>query len=182
MNNMIILIIASVILLIVFIILVIFIGKSKINDILLSIEMSQDKITDCLKEKYSIYKKITNFIKDNFKVKEDAFNDLFTFKRANFENEELINVLDKTTIEINEYIDIYNNILKNDDFIKLKQDLYNIQVELEAMIEYYNSKLKLYQQLRHHGPTILAGKFLKFNNYETINIDKNEISRLINLN
>ena len=52
---------------------------------------------------------------------------------------ENIKLLDKTTYEINEYVDNYDELLKNQEFLKLKRELYDIEINLEATSEYYNN-------------------------------------------
>lgn len=182
MNNIVILIISFVVLLIIFLITMIIISKNKINDSLSAVEISNDNINNYLKQKYALYKEIINFIKDNLSIKEDAFNNFINFDRKECNKGDLINVLDKTTYEINNYIDNYNDLLKNKDFISLKRKLYSVEINLEALIEYYNNKLVIYNDLKNHAPTSIASKLFDFPEYVETNIDKKEISRLINLN
>ena len=182
MNNIVILIISFVVLLILFLITLIIISKNKINEILTSIETANDDINNSLKQKYALYKEMITFIKDNLSIKEDAFNKFINFNRIECTKGDLINILDKTTYEINDYIDNYDDLLKNKDFLPLKIKLYNIEINLEAMIDYYNSKLIIYNDLKNHAPTSIASKLFDFPDYKETTIDKKEISRLINLN
>ena len=153
MNNIIILGIAILILLIVFIVIVLIMGKNKIRSILIPLDISKQDINEYLK----------------LDAKECMQSNL-------------IDILDKTTVEINEYVDNYEELLKNTDFMDLKRKLYNIQVNLEATIDYYNNKLITYNTLKDNGPTNFATKFFTFDDYSKIKNEKEEISRLINLN
>ena len=182
MNNILILIVSIVVLLIIFLIVLITISKSKIQNSLLSVEIANEDIINSLKQKYKIYKEIVNFIKDNLSIKEDAFNKFNEFNTKECSKEELINLLDNTTFEINEYVDNYDELLKNKQFLELKRKLYHIEMNLESMVDYYNNKLNIYNHLQHHLPTSIATKLFQFDEYEEINIDKKEISRLVNLN
>ena len=182
MNNILILIISLVILVIIFLVVLIIISKNKINEELTAIEIANDDINNSLKQKYTLFKEMINFIKDNLSIKEDAFNDFISFNKNECAKSDLINILDKTTYEINDYITNYNELLKNKDFFELKRKLYRIEINLEAMIEYYNNKLTTYNDLKTHAPTSIASKLFDFPEYVETNIDKKEISRLINLN
>ena len=182
MNNILILGIAILILIILFLIIVLIIGKKKINEVIIPLNLSLEQTSTCLKQKYKLYKEITKFIKDNLSIKEEAFKEFLDFNLKECEQSELIDLLDKTTYEINEYVDNYNELLKNKDFLNLKRKLYDVQVKLEACIEYHNNKIILYNDLKEHGPTSFSTKLFDFNDYNTIKIDKKEISRLINLN
>ena len=176
-----ILIISFIVLLILFLIFFIIISKNKINDTLTSIEIANDDINNSLKQKYAIYKEIIKFIKDNLSIKEDAFNDFLEFNKTECQKGDLIKILDDTTYEINNYVDNYNDLLKNKDFLNLKRKLYHIEMNLEALVEYYNSKLLIYNELKSKPPTSIATKLFEFEEFKETIIDKKEISRLINL-
>ena len=182
MNNIIILIISIVVLLLIFMITLLFISKNKITNSLTSIEIANDDINNSLKQKYVLYKEIVNFIKDNLSIKDEAFNEFLTFNLKNCPRNELIEMLDKTTYEINEYVDNYDELLKNKEFLNLKRKLYHVEMNLEATIDYYNSKLITYNDLKENGPTSFASKIYNFEEYNEAVMDKKEISRLINLN
>ena len=182
MNNIVILLISFVVLVIIFVIVLILISKNKINESLTALEIANDDINNSLKQKYSVYKEITSFIKDNLSIKEDAFNNFTNFSRSECAKSDLISILDKTTYEINDYISNYDQLLKNKDFLNLKRKLYRIEINLEAVIEYYNTKLNTYNELKTHAPTSIASKLFDFPEYTKTNIDTKEISRLINLN
>ena len=182
MNNVIILIVSIIVLLILFIIIFLTIGKKKINELLIPLDISKDEINNYLKQKYKLYKEIINFIKDNLSIKEDAFENFLSFNPKECLQTELIDILDKTTYEINEYVDNYDELLKNKDFLDLKRKLYKVQVGLEATIDYYNNKISIYNKLKEKSPTSFATKFFIFDEYNDIKNEKEEISRLINLN
>lgn len=182
MNNILILSIAVIILIFLFFIIVLIIGKRKINQVIVPLNLSLEQINLYLKQKYKLYKEITKFIKDNLSIKEDAFCEFFNFNLKECEQNELITLLEKTTYEINEYVDNYNELLKNKEFLELKRKLYNAQVKLEACIEYHNNKIILYNDLKEHGPTSLSTKLFTYDEFNNIPNDKKEISRLINLN
>lgn len=182
MNNVLILIVLVVALLIIFLITLIIISKSKIQDSLLSVEIANEDIINSLKQKYKLFKEIIIFIKDNLSIKEDAFHNFLEFDTKDCSKEKLIKLLNKTTFEINEYVDNYDELLKNKSFLEIKRKLYHIEMNLEAMVDYYNNKLKSYNHLKHHLPTSLATKLFQFDDYEEVEIDKKEISRLVNLN
>ena len=182
MNNILILIVLVVALLIIFLITLIVISKGKIQEVLLSVEIANDDIINSLKQKYKLFKEIINFIKDNLSIKEDAFNKFFEFDTKDCPKEKLINLLNETTFEINEYVDNYDELLKNKEFLELKRKLYHTEMNLEAMVDYYNSKINSYNHLKHHLPTSIATKLFQFDDYEKTEIDKKEISRLVNLN
>lgn len=182
MNNLVILIISIVILIIIFLIILITISKKKINASLIPVEISNDNINNSLKQKYALYKEIINFMKDNLSIKEEAFQEFLNFNKGECTREELINIIDKTTFEINDYVDNYDNLLKNKDFLILKRKLYNVEMFLEAMIDYYNNKLIIYNNLKVKAPTRIACKLFEFEDFDEAKIDKKEISRLINLN
>lgn len=182
MNNILILIVSIIVLLILFLVVLITISKSKIQKSLLSIEIANEDIINSLKQKYKIYKEIVNFIKDNLSIREDAFKNFINFDTKECSKEDLIKLLDSTTFEINEYVDNYDELLKNKEFLELKRKLYHTEMNLESMVDYYNSKLNIYSHLQNHLPTSVATKFFQFEEYKEINIDKKEISRLVNLN
>ena len=182
MNNIVILIISLIVLLIIFLIIMITISKNKINEVLTTIEATNDDINNSLKQKYAIYKEIITFIKNNLSIKEDAFDNFISFDRKECAKNDLINILDKTTYEINDYVDNYDDLSKNKDFLSLKKKLYNIEINLEAIIELYNNKLITYNDLKNHAPTNIASKLFDFPDYKETTMNKKEISRLINLN
>lgn len=182
MNNMLILIISIVVLLIIFLITLIIISKNKIQDELLSVEMSYEDINNSLKQKYKLFKDIVEFIKSNLSIKEDAFKDFLNFSTKECQIDDLIHVLDKTTFEINEYVDNYDDLLKNKDFLELKRKLYHTEMNFEAIVDYYNTKLIIYNKLKNNLPTSIATKLFQFDEYSKLEINKKEISRLVNLN
>ena len=182
MNNIIILVISIIVLIIVFITILIVISKNKINNVLGSINVANDDINSSLKQKYALYKEMINYIKENLSIKEDAFSSFIDFKRGECTKDEIIQMLDKATFEINDYVDNYDELLKDKDFRNLKRKLYYVEINLESVVEYYNNKLNLYNELKTHGPTTIACKLFEFDDFKPINIDKKEISRLINLN
>lgn len=182
MNNILILLACILFLIILFIIIILVIGKSKINEIIVPLDMSKEQINAFLIQKYKLYKKMIKFIKDNLSIKEDAFNEFIEFNSQECIQSDLINILDKTTIELNDYLKKYDELLKNKDFLDLKKQLYNIQVKLEATIDYYNNKIILYNDLKTKGPTSFSTKFFEFEEYNNISNEKKEISRLISLN
>ena len=181
MNNIVILIISFIVLVIAFLVIMILISKNKINEELTAIEIANDDINNSLKQKYALYKEIVSCIKDNLSIKDDAFEDFLNFNKTECAKGDLINILDKTTYEINNYVNKYDDLLKNKDFLELKRKLYRIEINLEAIVEYYNNKLTTYNDLKNHAPTSIASKLFDFPEYKETNIDKKEISRLINL-
>ena len=182
MNNMLILAISVFVLLVLFVIILTIISKNKINEILEAINISNDDISLSLKQKYAVYKEIINYIKDNLSIREDAFQSFLEFKRGEYTKKEIINILDKTVYEINDYVSNYDSLLKQKEFKDLKKKLYDVEINLEAVVEYYNNKLVIYNELKTHGPTSFASKLFDFEEFDEITIDKKEISRLINLN
>lgn len=182
MNNMIILGICIVILIILFLIFIMIIGKNKINEIIVPLDTSNQEINELLKQKYKVFKKMITLIKDNISIKEDAFSKFIKFDSKECTQSDLIRILNDTSEELNDYISKYDEILKNKDFFDLKVNLFNIQTKLEASIEFYNTKLNLYNNLKTSGPTSFATKFFVFDEYNIIIDQKKEISRLINLN
>ncbi len=182
MNNMLILIISIIVLIIIFIIVLIVISKNKIQDALLGVEMSNEDINNSLKQKYKLYREIIDFIKNNLSIKETAFQNFLDFNSKECNRDDLVKILNNTTYEINEYVDNYDDLLKNKDFLNLKRKLYHVEMNLEAVVDYYNNKLVVYNDLKNHAPTSIATKLFQFDEYETIEIDKKEISRLVNLN
>ena len=182
MNNIVILAISMSILLIFFFVILIIISKNKINEILESINIAGDDINSSLKQKYVIYKEMINYIKDKLSIKEDQFLNFLDFKRGECTKEEIINILEKTTYEINDYVDNHDELVKSKEFKNLKRKLYFVEINLEAIVEYYNNKLTTYEDLKNHGPTCIATKLFDFETFKEIEIDKQEISRLINLN
>ena len=182
MNNMIILLISILILIILFLVIVLIIGKRKIEELIIPLDISKQEINTYLKEKYKVYREIVEFLKSNLSIREEAFKNFLDFNAKECLQNDLINILDNTTDEINEYVDNYDDLLKNDDFLKLKKKLYNIQVNLEAVIDYYNGKINIYNNLKEKYPTSLATKFFVFEDYSKVKNEKKEISRLISLN
>ena len=182
MKNIVILAISVAVLLIIFIVIVLIVGKNKIRSILTPLDISKKDINDYLKQNYKVYKEMIKYIKDNLSIKEDAFKEFLSFDTRECLQSDLINMLDKTTYELNEYVDNYDELLKSSDFLILKRKLYNIQINLEATIDYYNSKISVYNTLKDKGPTNFSTKFFTFDEYNTIKNEKEEISRLINLN
>ena len=144
--------------------------------------MAKKDINDYLKQKYKVYKEMIKYIKDNLSIREEAFNDFLSFDTRECLQSDQIDMLDKTTYELNEYVDNYDELLKSSDFLLLKRKLYNIQINLEATIDYYNNKISIYNTLKDKGPTNFSTKFFTFDEYNTIKNEKEEISRLINLN
>ena len=181
MNKFIILGISIFVLLIIFLIIIVIISKNKIKEAMIPLDIAKEKINDYLRKKYKLYKEITKFIKDNLSIKEDAFNNFLSFN-AKIPNYELLSLLDKTTDEINEYVDNYDELLKNQDFLKLKKELYDLEINLEATSEYYNNKINIYNSLKDSAPTSICTKFFEFEDYQKVEFDKKEIARLINLN
>ena len=183
MNNVVILAIFIGLLILFFLIILFFVSKTKISDSIIPIEYSKQLISDSLRQKWKIYKQMIDYIKTNLSIKEDAFTNFLEFKPQNeCKQEDLIALLDDTTYEINGYVDSYEELTKNKDFVKLKRSLYHIQMELEAMIEYYNNKIDYYNDLKENGPTKIATKIYDFDKFEKLELDKKEISRLIDLN
>ena len=182
MNNLLILGICILILIIIFLVIMLVIGKNKIKEIIVPLDTSKQEINELLVQKYKVFKEMIKFIKENLSIKETAFLEFLEFNSKECTQSDLIEILDKTTHELDTYTTNYDEILKNIDFIKLKQKLYNIQVNLEATIDYYNNKINLYNNLKTSGPTSFATKFFEFDEYNTISNEKKEISRIINLN
>lgn len=182
MNNILILTICIIVLIIMFLIIFIIISKRKIEEIITPLEIANNEINELLKKKYQLFKKIINIIKENISLKDDAFLDFINFNSKNCNQNDLINILDKTTLELNNYVLNYEILLKNYEFINLKRKLYIIQINLESSIDYYNNHLILYNDLKEKGPTRISTFFYKFNTYENIKNEKKEISNLINLN
>lgn len=182
MNNILILGVLIVILMIFFFIIILMIGKSKIQEIIVPLDTSKKQINEYLKQKYKIFKEMTKYIKDNLSIKEEAFKEFLNFSEKECSQTDLINLLNKTTYELNEYVDNYDQLLKNKDFLELKKKLYDIEIKLEACIDFYNNKIILYNDLKTNGPTSFSTKFFEFDEYYNIEQDKKEISRLINLN
>lgn len=182
MNNILILVISIVILLILFLVTLIIISKGKIQEGLLSVEIANEDINNLLKQKYKLFKEIIQFIKDNLSIKEDAFNHFLSFSTKECNKDDLIDILNSTTYEINNYVDNYDELLKNKSFLELKRKLYHVEMNLEAMIDYYNTKVTIYNRLKDHLPTSIATKLFQFDEYEETKMDKKEISRLVNLN
>lgn len=182
MNKFIILGISIFVLLIIFLIIIVVISKNKIKEAMIPLDIAKEKINDYLRKKYKLYKEITKFIKDNLSIKEDAFNNFLSFNAKECTQEELLSLLDKTTDEINEYVDNYDELLKNQDFLKLKKELYDLEINLEATSEYYNNKITIYNSLKDSAPTSICTKFFEFEDYQKVEFDKKEIARLINLN
>jgi len=182
MNNLITLIILIIIILVLFIITLISLSKNKIEDNLISLDIASDDLNTNLKQKYILYKEIIKFITNNISIREDAFQEFQSLKKNDDSLKDLITILDKTTFEINEYVDNYNDLLKNKDFIDLKRKLYKVQINIESCVDYYNNKLIIYNKLKNKGITSIASKLFDFSEFEVIKTDKKEISRLINLN
>jgi len=182
MNNILILGISILILIIFFLIIILMIGKSKIQEIIVPLDISKQQINDYLRQKYKLFKEMTKFIKDNLSIKEEAFKEFLDFNSKECSQIDLINLLNKTTYELNEYVDNYDELLKNKDFLDLKKKLYDIEIKLEACIDFYNNKIILYNDLKTNGPTSFSTKFFEFDEFDSIEQDKKEISRLINLN
>ena len=182
MNNNIILGISVLALIIVFIIIILLIGKSKIKELLTPLEISRDDINNYLKQKYKLYKLMIKYIKENLSIKEDAFSKFLQYDTKECVQSELINVLQETTAELNEYVDNYDELEKSQEFMDLKKKLYVVEINLEATIDYFNNKLNTYNNLKGKPPTSLGAKFYDFDEFNLIPNEKDEISRLINLN
>lgn len=182
MNNILILGICILILIVAFLIIILVIGKNKIKEIIVPLDTSKDEINELLKQKYKVYKKMIKHLKDNLSIKEEAFKTFTDFSSKECTQTDLIDLLDKTTYEINEYVDNYDELLKDKEFLDLKKELHQIQIKLEATVDFYNNKIILYNDLKSNGPTSFATKFFVFDEYNNISNEKKEISRLINLN
>lgn len=182
MNNISILAICILILIILFFFIILVVGKNKIKEIIVPLDTSKQQINELLKQKYKLYKEIIHYIKDNLSIHENAFQEFIEFDSRECKQSDLINLLDKTTYEINEYVDNYDELLKDKNFLDLKKELYNIQVNLEATIDFYNNKIILYNNLKNNGPTSFASKIFDFDEFNNITNEKKEIARLINLN
>lgn len=182
MNNMLILCVSILILIIFFLIIILIVGKNRIKEVIIPLNNANQQIDNYLNQKYDIFKEMIKFIKDNLSIKEDAFKDFFELNIKECNQVELLNLLNKTVYELNEYVDNYDDCLKNKDFLNLKKNLYDVEINLEACIDFYNNKIILYNNLKSKGPTSFSNKFFTFDNYDSIEQDKKEISRLINLN
>ena len=182
MSNILILIIGIGILFLLFLIIFFIIGKNKINEIIIPLDISKEQINEYLKDKYKLYKKIINFMKDNLNIKEDAFKEFLDFNANGCTQGDLIHILDKTTFEINDYLSNYDELLSNKDFLNLKNNLYYVQIDLEATIDYYHEKIKIYEDRKDSGPTGIVAKFFQFDDYDKIDTNRKEISKLIRLN
>ena len=158
------------------------ISKNKINEKFNTVLIANDEINNLLKQKYAIFNEIIKCIKDNNQDKEFDFQEFLKFNRKDCTKSDLIKVLDKTTIELNEYFDRNNDLLKNKKILDLKGKLYHVEINLEAVVEYYNNKLKLYNETKKHGPTSIASKLFDFSDFNETEINTQEISRLISLN
>lgn len=182
MNNLLILGVCILVLIILFLVMILIIGKNKIKEIIVPLDTSKQEINALLVQKYKIFKEMIKLIKENLSIKETAFLEFLEFNSKECTQIDLIEILNKTTKELDNYASNYDELLKNMKFFELKLKLYNIQVNLEASIDYYNNKINLYNKLKNNGPTSFATKFFEFDEYNTIINEKKEISRLINLN
>ncbi|MGN1000437.1 MAG: hypothetical protein ACI4OG_00685 [Bacilli bacterium] len=140
-----------------------------IEKIQININEAENNINILLEKKLNLLGNISKTI--NTESKEKILTELPKIKNKKTEIFELINESNKLNKELDNFIED-NNYVLSDDEDNLMKDLYNTNLEINAIIDYYNLNSDLYNKTIKK-PTYLFTRIIKrFDKKEKIIVEK----------
>jgi LemA protein len=132
-----------------------------------------------LDRKYDLITILTNVIKSHSAENSDAANELLEAKLkamqsfTPFQKALTEKSLDDSISKIFEISETYQDLIKDEKFLKIKEDINSVKKELTVSSSYYNAIIRDYNSKISSFPSSLVAKMLGHYNKETFDVDLN---------
>jgi LemA protein len=132
-----------------------------------------------LDRKYDLITILTNVIKSHSAENSDAANELLEAKLkamqsfTPFQKSLTEKSLDDSISKIFEISETYQDLIKDEKFLKIKEDINSVKKELTVSSSYYNAIIRDYNSKISSFPSSLVAKMLGHYNKETFDVDLN---------
>lgn len=124
----------------------------RLNEAEASIDASLNKRFDLLKKSVEFIDKEVNKDKEDEEQKVEVMHTIAEIRSKNLSKFEFDTSLYEAIDEFNKYSDNYNELKKNNDFVKIQVNLIESESEIVALRKYYNDISKKYNQLLKSFP------------------------------
>lgn len=144
--------------------------KIKLSNIKIKIDESYEEIKKILKRKITLYTKIS---KQYFDILDkEILKEANKIKKMDLSTLELDDKIINLNDEYKDFIKNEPTFIENDKIKKIHQEILEKELMLNALKEYYNSNVNIYNQLIKRKPECFFYKLLKLTDKPTMKIIK----------
>lgn len=165
--------ILGIIAIVTFIILwfVIIYNKFQVN--IVAINEAEASIDYVLRKKFDLLNKAIGVIKGYIGSEKEVLEDIVKLRSRKLSNIELDSELDQSIKQFYDIAENYIELKASDNFLKLFGSVKDVEEQLEASRNYYNSKIASYNKLVRKFPSNMLAKILKYKTKQFFDSIKN---------
>lgn len=142
--------------------------KDEIDSILVKIDESEDNIDILLEKKLKILCDVSKTI--NEKEEDKILTNIGKIKNKALDSFGLYKELNKNNKELNDFIEGYEYVLPDEED-KMMKDLYNTNIEIKALLKFYNKNVELYNKIISKFSRLLLRIIKRYSKKETFEIE-----------
>ena len=142
--------------------------KDEIDSILVKIDESEDNIDILLEKKLKILSDVSKTI--NEKEEDKILTNIGKIKNKTLDSFGLYKELNKNNKELNDFIEGYEYVLPDEED-KMMKDLYNTNIEIKALLKFYNKNVELYNKIISKFSRLLLRIIKRYSKKETFEIE-----------
>lgn len=142
--------------------------KDEIDSILVKIDESEDNIDILLEKKLKILCDVSKKI--NEKEEDKILTNIVKLKNKTLDSFELYKELNKNNKELNDFIEGYEYVLPDEED-KMMKDLYNANIEIKALLKFYNKNVELYNKIISKFSRLLLRIIKRYSKKEVFEIE-----------
>lgn len=135
---------------------------NRYQEYIIRINEAEANIDSVLRKRFDLLNKSIGIIKTITNTKSDILNMIVDLKAQKLTNFELDRILYEALNEFHMYAEKYEELKKNEEFVKIELGLNESEASIIALRKYYNDIITDYNKLIRIFPSNLVGKISKY--------------------
>ena len=151
---------------------------NRFQDYIIRINEVEASIDSTLRKRFDLLNKSINIIKSNTEVKDDLYSEIIKLRSKKITNFELDRKLYDGINEFYKYKELYPNLKKCEDFVKIELSINESEAEIVAERKYYNDIITDYNKIARTFPANIVASFCGYKQktyFDGKNMNDNDI-------
>ncbi|MFA5602408.1 MAG: LemA family protein [Bacilli bacterium] len=141
---------------------------------IVAINEAEASIDSILRKRFDLLNKAVGVIKGYIGHEKEILEDVVKLRSRKLSNIELDKELNESIKQFYEIADSYSELKGSDNFLKLLDSINDVEEQLSASRNYYNSKIASYDKRVRKFPSNMVAKLFKYKNKEFFDSNKKE--------
>jgi LemA protein len=175
MNSITLTLILGIVILLAALILVFTIIYNRFQNAIIAINEAEASVDSELRKRFDILNKAVKVVKGYIGHEKEVLENIVKLRSRKLSNFDLDKELNKSITEFSALHENYAELNSNENFLKLQENVYDIEEQVSATRKFYNNKVSNYNKLVRKFPSNIIAKLWKYKEKDYFEFEEKEV-------